>query len=641
PYKSLADFGSNYSPIGGHVVDLTVRGGGGFTIGSTASVPGQAHTGPNPSISEDISWVKGNHQLGFGGNVYKRIMNYWSGVNAVGGATFDGTVTGLGLADFLTGEAVSFNQGTNYGMYLYQYYASLYVQDSWKIRPRLTVNYGVRWEPFLSNVSKYGQVDHFDPTLFAQGYHSSVFTSAPAGLAFAGDPEYACGNNYHCNSWGKFFPRVGLVWDPLGNGSMSIRASYGMFGDRLHQFFPNQMSWGPPFGSSARLSNVNIADPWADYPGGNAIPTLAACNPIGHASHTCAFPTEGGYVTFNTNDYHPMYTHQWNLSIQKQLGNWVLTANYIGSSSIHLGTSEPLNPAVFLGLGACTLQTVSGPQHFSTCSTTRNQNQRRVFYMENPAEGQYYAGIGAYDPGGTGSYNGLYFSANKRLAHGVSVQANYTWSHCISDLFDQQTGSNGVSPYLNRRLARGNCPGDQRQLFVLNMVAQTPRFSSRWARILGSGWEIAPILQIKSAQFFTITPGTDRALTTAPAQTGNLIDPNAVYPENQGVNQWINTKAFGLPALGTLGNLGQNNIKGPGVFQLNMALSRNFPVWGEGKTIQVRAEAFNLPNHLNPATPVGSLNSSTFGQILDDISGNNGLSDGDYRVVQLAMKFVF
>lgn len=645
-YKSLADFGSNYSPIGGHVLYAAVRGGGGFTIGSTAAVPGEAHTGPNFSISEDVSWVKGNHQFGFGGNAYKRIMNYWSGVNAVGGVTFDGTVTGLGLADFLTGQAVSFNQGTNYGMYLYQYYGSLYAQDSWKIRPRLTVNYGVRWEPFLSNVNKYGQVDHFDPTLFAQGYHSSVFTSAPAGLAFAGDREYACGNNYRCNVWDKFFPRVGLVWDPQGNGSMSIRASYGMFGDRLHQFFPNQMSWGPPFGSSVRLSNVNLSDPWADYPGGNAIPELAACNPIGHASHTCAFPTAGGYVTFDVANYHPMYTHQWNLSIQKQVGDWVLTANYIGSSSIHLGTSEPLNPAVFMGLGACTLQTPSGPRTFSKCSTTANQNQRRVFYIQNPSEGQYYAGIGAYDSGGTGSYNGLYFSANKRLAHDVSVQANYTWSHCISDLFDQQTGANGVSPYQNRRLARGNCPGDQRQLFVLNMVAQTPRFSNRWARILGSNWEVAPILQIKSAQFFTIVPGTDRALTTAPAQTGNLIDPNAVYPQGQSVNQWINPKAFGLPALGTLGNLGQNNIKGPGVFQLNMALSRTFPVWGEGRTIQLRAEAFNLPNHLNPATPAAvgngnSLNSSTFGRILADISGNNGLSDGDYRVVQLAMKFVF
>jgi hypothetical protein len=317
---------------------------------------------------------------------------------------------------------------------------------------------------------------------------------------------------------------------------MSVRASYGMFGDRLHQFFPNQMGFGPPFGSNVGLSNVNLADPWASYPGGNAIPTLAACNPIGHASHTCAFPTAGQYVTFNLSDYHPMYVNAWNLSVQRQVGSWLFSVNYLGNTSIHLGTSEPLNPAVFMGLDPCTLNVVNSagqvvPKNYSTCSTTANQNQRRVFYLQNPLAGQYYAGIGAYDPGGTGSYNGVYLSANKRLSHGVAVTANYTLSHCISDIYDQQTGSGGVSPYQNRRQGRSNCAGaDQRQLFTLNAVAQTPRFSGQALRMLASNWQIAPILQIKSAQFFSIVPGTDRALTTAPAQTGNLLSPDQVYP---------------------------------------------------------------------------------------------------------------
>jgi hypothetical protein len=303
-------------------------------------------------------------------------------------------------------------------------------------------------------------------------------------------------------------------------------------------------------------------------------------------------------------------------------------------------------------VGPCTLMVANTagqltPTNYATCSTTANQNQRRVFYLQNPVGGQYYAGIGAYDPGGTGSYGGLYLSANKRLSRGVAITANYTWSHCISDIYDQQTGSGGVSP-INRRTGRSNCLGaDQRQLFTLNMVAQTPHFSSRGLRMVASNWHVAPILQIRSAQFFTIVPGTDRALTTAPAQTGNLLDPNGLYPAGQNVNNWISKSAVGLPALGAYGNLGQNNIKGPGVFQLNLALSRTFAI-KEGKTIQVRAEAFNLPNHLNPAAPgslsslgTNSLSSSTFGQILGDISGNNGLDAGDPRIIQLAMKFVF
>ena len=114
------------------------------------------------------------------------------------------------------------------------------------------------------------------------------------------------------------------------------------------------------------------------------------------------------------------------------------------------------------------------------------------------------------------------------------------------------------------------------------------------------------------------------------------------------MERWGRAKTdWTLPALGTYGNLGQNNIKGPGVFQWNVALSRTFSI-RERKTIQVRAEAFNLPNHLNPTVPGGgsspgsnSLSSSTFGQILGDISGNNGLDSGDPRIIQFAMKFVF
>jgi hypothetical protein len=155
---------------------------------------------------------------------------------------------------------------------------------------------------------------------------------------------------------------------------------------------------------------------------------------------------------------------------------------------------------------------------------------------------------------------------------------------------------------------------------------------------------------MKSAAFFTVYSGTDRALTTVANQTPNFVSANP-YPDNQNVNNWISRSAFANPDLGTYGNLGYNNMKGPGVFQLNMALSRTFAI-KEKKTIQIRAEAFNLPNHLNAFAPGAapnagqaganvSLTAPNFGQITNDISGNNGLTSGDYRVVQLAMKFVF
>jgi hypothetical protein len=211
---------------------------------------------------------------------------------------------------------------------------------------------------------------------------------------------------------------------------------------------------------------------------------------------------------------------------------------------------------------------------------------------------------------------------------------------------DQQTSAAGTDAIPgNRRAYRNNCIGiDVRQNFILNLVATTPRFSNKWARILGSNWQIAPILNYRSAQYFTITSGTDRALTDATGQTGNLVAPNSVYATQPTVSQILNPAAFAIPALGTYGNLPYNNIKGPNIIQLNMAFSRLFPV-RERMTFQVRAEAFNLPNLLNGyagTTTIGALNSPLFGAITTDISGNNGLtSSGDPRIIQLVGKFVF
>ena len=658
-YATWPSLGANISPLGGSVIAVTVNGA--MTIGGVSAAPGASHNGPLWSVVEDMSWVKGSHQIGFGGSIYRQMLNYLSGPNAVGTPTFDGSVSGLPLVDFMIGRPVTFSQGTLYGFYSRQYYQALYIQDSWKVNSRLSVNYGVRWEPYTAVFQKYGgQDEHYDAALFAQNVHSTIYKNSPAGVVFSGDPQYKCGNSFNCPIWDKFFPRVGVAFDPKGDGRMVIRAAYGMFGDRMSMLSLSQEQFGPPFGNAVSVAGTNLSNPWANYggltgftqPGQDPMPTLARLQGLGHSSPDIPFPTFGTYVSSPLQNFHPTYVNQWNISIQRQLGqDWLLSANYLGTSTIHFVSGVNLNPAVFLGLGPCTLQTVSGPVNYPTCSTTANQNFRRVQYLQNPAQGQYYAGNGIVDDGGTASYEGLNFSARKRLSHGVNLLANYTWSHCISDPWNQNPTANGVEIPGNRRAWRSNCQGiDLRQLFQLSMVATTPKFSRRTLRILASDWQVAPNLEIKSSQFFTVISGSDRALTTIANQTPNLVNLNP-YPSGQNVNQWVTRSAFAPADLGTYGNLGYNNLKGPGVFQLNVALSRNFALT-EHKTLQVRAEAFNLPNHVNPFTPgngpVGggfggqaSLNAPNFGQITNDISGTGGLSTGDYRVVQLAMKFVF
>jgi hypothetical protein len=417
-----------------------------------------------------------------------------------------------------------------------------------------------------------------------------------------------------------------------------------MFGDRASMLNSSNIFNAPPFGNLVTVSNANLSNPWANYPGGNPMPLYSTLQGVGVYAHNSPFPLSGSYVNTDMTNFHPTYENQWNLSVQRQLGNdWLVSVNYVGNSTIHMLSGENVNPAIFLGLGPCTIQTAAGPVSYTTCSTVANQQNRRVLPLENPVNGQYYSAIGQIDDGGTGEYEGLFLSAQKRLSHGVTAQANYTWSHCISDVYNGNASSTGNAPAGNRRQFRSNCIGvDLRQQFVLNLVATTPKFSNRSLRILASNWQIAPILLIKSAGEFSVFTGTDQALTTVANQPPNLVNPDP-YPSNQSVNNWVSRSAFAPASLGTYGNLGYNNLKGPGVFQLNMALSRNFSL-GERRVMQLRGEAFNLPNHLNATFGAGgstTLNASNFGHITQDISGNNGLLPGDYRVIQLAMKFVF
>src|SRR5437773_1963537 len=640
-YKSWADFGANVTPLGGNVVAITANGA--FVLGGGGSSPGAQHNGPMPSVLDDISWIRGSHQFGLGGAIFQQRLNYWSGVNAVGTATFDGSTTSLLLGDFLMGRPVTFNQGTNYGFYTRQFYNSLYAQDSWKIHSRLTLNYGVRWEPYLSPYNNRGENEHFDLDLFKQNVHSKVFVNAPAGLFFPGDPQYTSGKYFNGPRWAKFYPRFGLAWDPEGKGRMTIRAAYGMYGDRAMMLAGTQMYFSAPFGNTTS-SNLgpNLGDPRAtpQYPTGNPMPVIAALQGIGVYDHNIPFPNGGTYFNTKMTDFNPVYMNQWNLNVQRQIGqDWLVTANYVGNSTIHMITTENINPAqyFFNGTNTCTMPNgvviTGSPADPTQCSTAANQQSRRLLNLINPDQGKYYAAIGQIDDGGTATYEALNLSVQKRLSGGVSGNANYTWSHCISDVYADNPTANGVSIAGNRGQFRGNCLGiDRRQLFSMGMVATTPKFSNSTLQMVASNWQLAPIVSITSAQLFAVFAGTDRALTTVQNQTPNVVNPSGIYPSKQTANNWINASAFAPADPGTYGNLGYNSLKGPHTVHINVALSRTFAI-RERQSIQIRAEAFNLPNHVNLATPgppasamsgVGNigrsvtLNSPNFVQITSD-----------------------
>lgn len=627
-FATWQDLGVNASSFLAPTIRLTVSGNG-FAIGSGNSIAGAANTGPNFNLVEDISWSKGSHQYGFGVNYLFKLLNSHTGINATGVPTFNGQITGLSLADFMVGQAVTWSQG-NEGVYYHrQHNLGLYAEDTWRATSRLTISYGVRWEPYFPIYHKYGYFSHFDRDLFTQGVRSQVYVNSPAGVYYPGDTQWISGNGIAPVRYNQFMPRVGFAW-LTGDGKTTVRAAFGRFADRASLFAVNNFAQNAPFGNTITLNNVNLSSPWANYPGGvNPLP-------IG-LSKTQAFPTFAQYLTVPTT-WKPTAMNQWNFSIQRQFGqDWLATANYIGNNMSHIIGADEDNAAQFLGLGACSINGMN----YNPCSTTANTNQRRRLYLQNPAQGQAFSTLSRLDDGGTGHYHALYLSIQKRMSKGLSILANHTYSHCISDLWNAFPGQGGtaVTPG-NRRAERGNCNGgDQRHVFNLSAVTQTPRFQGKLMRLVASDWQFSPIVKLKSAQFFTVTSGVDSALSGTGAQRPDLINPNP-YPEKQSVDGWINLSAFRATAPGSFSNTNTFNFRGPGLVQIDIALSRTIPL-SEGRSLQVRGEAFNLPNHLNPGIPVAATNSAAFGRILNDVSGTSGLSPGNQRIIQLALKLAF
>src|SRR6266516_740957 len=581
-------------------------------------------------LAEDLSWARGRHQIGFGVNYIHAITNYLSGTTAAGEFTFNSQNTGLALGDFMVGRASQYRQQQLVGWYPRESYAALYLQDTWKASSHLTVIPGLRWEPYIPPYTKYLQTGVFNKTGFDQGLRSTVFPNAHAGFLFAGDPGGPDGKAIVSHNWMHFAPRLGLAFDPKADGLTVVRAAYGLFFD-----YPNFDRYGDlqntsPTGVTISIPNPagGLDDPWQGQIGGNPFPVSLASN---------SFPPQS-YFNFPQNPK-KAYIHQWNLSIQRQIGSdWLLSGTYMGNSGIHEQTGYEADPAVYIpGLGDangnCTLSGRRVPNTVTpgtACSTTGNTNLRRILSLQNPAQGQFYTGITQAGDDGTRSFNAMILSVQKRRTKGVTILANYTLSHCIDDGLRQDLNTGQIAE--RRRLDRGNCELDRRQNFNTSTIYETPQFSNGTVLILATGRQISGIVRILAGQSLSVLSGLDQALTGATAdQRPNQILASPYVPNKSIQNGWINPAAFTQPALGTYGTLGPRNIRGPGSINVDMGLTRTFRV-REKQSIQFRAEAFNIPNHVNRSNPILTFTDPNFGKIL---------SAADGRTMQMALKYVF
>jgi len=666
------DAGMNFYSYYGFVPILMAGVGFNINIPTNFAVGSDAVT--NFGVNDDVSMVRGSHQFSFGGGVSRSLLNAHSFAWSQGFFVFAG-IFGTPLIDFLTGNVVNLHQANPNPDNVTQNRFGLYASDTWKASRRLTLTYGIRWNPFLPMAFKQGDTYNFSLSDFYSNVRSKVVPGAPPGLLYVGDAGVN-GKSAMNNQWGHVEPRLGIAWDPTGSGKTALRLGAGVAYDFIRMDIHENTSSVAPFRITvvqgfSGPGSLPLDNPYANYAGGNPYPYNF--NP-----QNAAFPNlpYQGFLPIDPN-LKTSAQYSWNFGIQRQLSpKWFVYATYVGTEIAHLWTGVDLNPAIWLP-GKPVIASPSTAAQFAQCAALQAncggnaENFRRLLEITNPAAPNVnaYGSITSLDASGTQHYNGLLLNSRYQVGQNLNLGANWTWSHCIGLSATNISNLAAVYPHQpfqnngpqNRHLDMGDCTGnslDTRHIVNVTLVASTPRFSGAVARRLGAGWNISTIYTWRTGPPLTpiLNPSSDNALNGFAPSGANPVPqrPNQVLPDIYAANQgascspapcvnYLNPTAVATPALGTYGNMGMSAARSPGFWEWDQAITRQFPI-RESMRMEFRAEAFNLTNSVRLGSPNATL-SGTYGQITSDqptTGAGTGVSAGTGgRIVQFALKFLF
>jgi hypothetical protein len=599
----------------------------GFQLGGGTESEARFKT-PSYHLSDDLTIVRGGHQYGIGGTVA-----YWSSVSQAnvrspGQFTVNGQATRLGLADFMLGRISEFTQAVPNTLDMKQLYLAAYVQDTWKLSSRATLNYGLRWEPGIAQQIRNGAIYNFDVQRFLANQRSTVFKNAPAGFIYPGDPTFVNDQAGMKNYWNQFSPRVGFAWDPTGNGRTSIRSGYSLANDFVNAQFHLNTSVAWPWGAEVRcnLPAGGLDNPFNGCGGQTNIFPFTL-------TPDSSFALAGPYIAIPPDIELPRQ-QSWNVSVQQQLGdNMAVTATYIGTFLDRGWNVRSLNEGVFMGTGPCTLTTPTGPQTFTPCTSTTSLNHRRRLTLQNYDQGKFLGALDEHTSLAEQKYNGLLLGVQRRAANGLSVSGNYTLSKC-----EGHPVQGGTTPNINTGYVKpddidydyGACASDRRHVLNVSGSYQTPEFTNRALRIAASNWRISGIYRVSSGSPLTVTVNTDPAGTGIAGQRANMILDDPYGPH--ALNTFLNPAAFSTPAPGTYGNQERNSFTGPGLRNVDLSLVRAFR-FANSHRIEARLEAYNAFNWFRWGNPGTNFSApATFGRITTAL---------DPRILQLAMKYQF
>jgi hypothetical protein len=599
--QTFNDFNPGFNPIamglntgiaqGNQVGSPTINITGFDFVGATQPAGRIDTTG---HLTDNLSYTHGRHQLKFGGEYRRAVLDVAYFTNVRGTFTFDGTrgpwstdatasSTVKALADFLAGEpsnasGATITRGEPEPVFLINSF-NWWVHDNFQISPELNVNFGVRFD--------YDGVLHDSKGILANFF---------PGQGFANQQLYP-------KDLGDYGPRVGFAYSPKRFKRVVLRGGYGVFYDS--QSVNSFDSAGSSNGAATGIGfNPGGSNPVFNLTAQNAVfqsgvPVFGSALPIPPFG---AFSISQGYRT--------PYSQNFNLNIQTQItSSTLLQVGYVGTLGRRLAVVEDINQLV---------------------------NGVRPFAQQFPTLGA----INQLTTAATSGYNSLQTSFHQQLWKGLTANINYTWSHAIDTASTFTTPMNSY----NLELDKGDSTFDTRHIVTGFITYEAPQWA-HFAPRLTKGWVFHSLLTFTSGSPINITDGKNIDLTGENKDRPNLIgDPFANVPvlTNTRAVQYLNPAAFALSPSGTYGNLGRDAIFGPGIGAMDFSIFKRTPIT-ERIMSEFRVETFNLFNRTNWANPTTNFSSGSFGRLSNTRNGASapGLGFGEPRNVQLALKLIF